>query len=804
MDKIKSLIRYVVSIKHLIIDFFLFVSIISIFVCESIFVKNGDSSWKSSFEKLNYVDSLNIVSVLIPAVITIVSIVLQLNQEKIRGVTRTEFSKLRTTWAQGFLSMSILMILMFALSSVALIISFRLTQISLSFVGLVYATWFLVQEIPLMVQNDHCINSIIANFYQRSNRQVVNIKDQSEFDIFTRTIRYSIFNFGLKETFLALKTKAKSPEELLDFLLDIQNQYLYSILNNQEIIKQNIDIIFEGLSVIKTINVGFYNVRDLVSYSNDFDYSKIYKDSKRLYMVSRNIFALHGIAKTISINRKEKSMLTNIMYTLISNIKYRKNFEKQSIALLTMLVVSTVQYGETWIIAAIRDITFPSAIYKARSIGFFFLVYCFFIINRCRTAPEEAKKQVKSFLNESCLSLNSDGDSWISKARKQLQYADEDQLAALLNDFLFDYDQIDPDRYTVYGPLCTTITLDETTEFSKNLLVDVWIELLLFTPGIYGDGERICDALDKLSDENKEIVATKIKEKLLDDFGNLKSNIEPDFLAFIGLKRPMSYIDPKLLSKLYKFSNDFFLKKELETIESEAVADADLNSFKTKLKKAFDKLCHSMDVFDNSLSLDNCFINNFGVRFNASGISELIDLYKENLSYDLGSLISNFIRTQEITSIDSDNYKLTPEVVSQVMSFGPDFMSSGSSLEYYANTDEKEIIAKNITTSNVCGLSRNLYWKGGAIRVAFEYLPEQSTFRRLKPDEIDYVIDNEYTMINGLYKYKKYSNSDISSFFVTREKLAEMISKTTFYSLITFKWKIIINRDGILKINIKN
>lgn len=80
-------------------------------------------------------------------------------------------------------------------------------------------------------------------------------------------------------------------------------------------------------------------------------------------------------------------------------------------------------------------------------------------------------------------------------------------------------------------------------------------------------------------------------------------------------------------------------------------------------------------------------------------------------------------------------------------------------------------------------------------------IKEQESFtRRLTPNEINEMIDRDYKVVDGLYKYSD-SDNDISSVFISRDEIYSIILNKYIYARLVFKYKTDIGND-ILQIDV--
>lgn len=87
-------------------------------------------------------------------------------------------------------------------------------------------------------------------------------------------------------------------------------------------------------------------------------------------------------------------------------------------------------------------------------------------------------------------------------------------------------------------------------------------------------------------------------------------------------------------------------------------------------------------------------------------------------------------------------------------------------------------------------------WNDGAIRFNIECDKDKTIIRTLNPEEINYIIDNECKVADGLYKFNEGDNN--KSIFISRDEIYKIISDKYIYAFIVYKYKIDLNAKKIL------
>ena len=135
------------------------------------------------------------------------------------------------------------------------------------------------------------------------------------------------------------------------------------------------------------------------------------------------------------------------------------------------------------------------------------------------------------------------------------------------------------------------------------------------------------------------------------------------------------------------------------------------------------------------------------------------------------------------------------ETIKKLIALGPDFISSNTYIDYDRDPKETfphaEIIDDDFLPDNFFG-KRNSF----SFRIK---LVESETFvRSLTDSEIERIIDEEYTSINGYYKFSDYKEDQVRSILVTKEELANYLKTKIKYAQIVFKQKVLLKNNQYL------
>ena len=88
-------------------------------------------------------------------------------------------------------------------------------------------------------------------------------------------------------------------------------------------------------------------------------------------------------------------------------------------------------------------------------------------------------------------------------------------------------------------------------------------------------------------------------------------------------------------------------------------------------------------------------------------------------------------------------------------------------------------------------------WRNGAINFNLIVNTDKTETRNLTRDEINDIIDKDYSQVDGLYKYSDDTTRD-RSIFISRTELYNLLSKKYFYATIVFSYKLDVDRNSVI------
>ena len=370
-----------------LIDFVVFIILLTVILCDKFIIKKY-------FE--NYNDLIQISSVvitLLPAIITILSISLSISKEKIYGVTLNEINSLRGPFYFNFFHVALIMCCIVGVYSFLSVFSLTISIYLLEFISLAYSIYFVIQEIPILIHSNKRISYILKKYYLKHPNQ--GLFQENKKDIFNTILMNIIMTEGIETAYNILFYKSVSSHDLLNYLLELQNNFLWNYEDNVTNDKTILIESYHDINVIDFIEKGYENINEVCRNSNKYSI-----EQKYYYQVTRAIYVLHRLCSNFGLNVKENKGLECIIYNAI----FSKNINNDSILLSTAItmITSTLNDGEIWFIEKLRDNNYSLMFIfnnDNNSLGLFISMILAHI-NFKSGLRQESKKKFIEFINE--------------------------------------------------------------------------------------------------------------------------------------------------------------------------------------------------------------------------------------------------------------------------------------------------------------------------------------------------------------------------------------------------------------------
>lgn len=732
----------------------------------------------------------HIIVSLVPAIITIIFVIIQLQNETIRGIKLRDFERLRKGFYFHLLHMAFIVLAIFLLEVSFQIFDKQFSILILDLIALIYSSVFLIQEIPVLTRYDKKIDSILNKI-----RKYEKFTDQDEDSPGQKAILFTLLTFGIQESVHKFsKPKKKNlAEELINSFLSREIGFYDKIeklcSDNREYLLNSFEESY-GLNLLEIIDISFADISFLLLDAEGLKYGISGDGSIDIIHLTRLSFRLKKILESLGYSDKAKDHISSLVN--FSNYRlYGNDVDKytQIYQYLLLLATHTVLEGDTWFIKIIRDVNMSPYFYEPDKSPLEFLLtmfFCFYL--NSSLVDEDNKEKLQSFLESRSEGINSGGFVWLKKIGSSLENLNSSRvflsgvikmfkLKHMINDAYF---EIRPKNGGVYS-------IDDSSSFSDGLFFNYVIEILMSNYFYDLDDNIFGEFMEKLGKDSKTFLnAFEI------GWVNAQSiNYQKSFYQFIFKKRPeYNYFESNVYAVITNY-HQAKTKEEYDKDKTNFVSDSDIKKIKKLIDKQMDMITNEMMFTDRKLE-SNSSKKYFSFLIGNGKNLDLVNLYLSSLKNSFSQIVNNYLKSK-IDAMPIDDYHFA-DIVKDVINFDPDYC--GSSKMLYDDLFDAELGSKIKRITNGM-LPRDMFIKKGGLKINFTYHPDLSIPRRLTRDEIETIIDRDYTMVNGFYRYNKNEGSSVGNFLVTREQLSEYLIKKMVYIPIVFSESIYLDKTKI-------
>ena len=246
---------------------------------------------------LKFSDYTNIIVSLLPAVITIISISLQIHDDSIYNVKIRDYQNIRTSIHFNLLLMVIVSIFTFIFELATCVFHRPLTSIVLALIAAFYSLLFAITELPILMKSEKTIHRIIRSFLIKNKENLLN-----ENSIFDKAIKNFVLIRGVKEAFNKLRSKDIKDDFLLFLLLSRQNQFLSDYIDYIKAYKENIFVKYNGINIVDVLPNIYSSISDLTDLNDSFNYLIYDKDGQNIYLLTRLSFLVNSLNNELSLS----------------------------------------------------------------------------------------------------------------------------------------------------------------------------------------------------------------------------------------------------------------------------------------------------------------------------------------------------------------------------------------------------------------------------------------------------------------------------------------------------------------------
>lgn len=742
------------------------------------------------FELSNFV-GVNVIISLLPAVITIIALSLEFQNDLIRGIRVKDFNKLRGPLYYNLLHMVVIIICIFLLELLLSLFSLNESILFLDIASFIYTVIFMVQEIPILMRNDWYIDHVLKHNIPEPNIYHQEIQSSKEM-----AFVWSIAYYGIRDCYNKFKTADK--EKNSDLLLNLLHyEYIFFVKYSDYYSTKHVDVnqIFGNIDIVKAFKNSFRNILDLLNEKGEFSLNKIYIGDDGLFFLIRNTYTLHILALKTELD--DKKYLVKIIDNIVLS-RYSKDDEDVSYVstYITTMAFSTLRDGETWFVKAIRDQSYAPISFDVAddSSSVLISMYISFILNSV-LVDDKKKDIIRDFVDEPESGLNGTGLSWREKIKSAYDNLNSGKI--LLDSFANLYSlkkKMDEQYFYLRVKPYKAYFVDDSYLFSDELLMDYFFEILL-TGDYYDLNEHnIHEFLDCLIPEDKDKFVNMFNKRWTDL--SKRKNDKSHFINFLDNNDGTRYYNEKAYNifdrEIMEASHDGFYSNPSNFISNDLY-----KRIKNNIDENIPILFNNLPFYDYKIPANKMDRHSFTIRLSANGISSLLD---SSIKY-FKSIISNIICNEIDRKIASSFYKNTPptkEDIDRIIEFNPRYSSNLYSIKIYADEHQLEKL-NQITELSRDILPRDVYLKDGAVNLKFEYIKDDSVPEKPSRSQIEEIINNEYELINGFYRLNNYDGQYRGKFLVSREELIEILENSIVFVKIAYLYSINVDEKLCLR-----
>ena len=362
-----------------------------------------------------------------------------------------------------------------------------------------------------------------------------------------------------------------------------------------------------------------------------------------------------------------------------------------------------------------------------------------------------------------------------------------------MGEMLKQKDLLDEMYYQITPELGGIFSIDDSTNFGNELFFDYCIQILLFNHYFNIQQKDIDTFLSSLSENNKKIFAYSFERRYL---AVENRNYENSFYSFVFGKIPnQDYSYQKTLEAIQKC----IFKRNNEIYDHEVdenLNDNDLNKIKTTIDKKVPEIFSNIDFFNKDLIINQNQKYRTFFLLDRFDYKPLLDLSLKQVKGMMNHVVKQKIETDVRPTVVSGS-KYTQSEFIKISKLNPSYSSGSYKL------DEIDSEYNGAVFSGLKRITRDIfpldtYFSNDAIQIKFEYCSD-SKVRPLNDKEIDDMIERDYPMINGYYRFNKYKGSLTGNFYVTRDKLIEYLSKRYVVVEIIYRYDVKIDENKIIR-----
>ena len=747
-------------------------------------------------------ESFAVTITLIPCIVTVISVALGFNKDKIYGATISDINDIRGKWYFTHLHKMIVVCVLLGTHSLLFVHSLKISLYFLEGIYFIYAIVFSVQDISILVRSKSVVKGVLKHRYLRKGKEGELFKETAN-DSFETIVLNILMKEGIKTAFETLKRHSANPYDLVDYLLDKQNRYFRNVEENMAKNRPNkVDLLGE-VSIAEIIDRGYDNIRIVISGELDKKLNPV-ELQKRYYALTGPLFKLHRLCGALGLEAKEKDKVNALVsyYGIYSASDFDNPI---GISVIVYMLANTLNKGDPWFLKLLRDDDWlPMEFFQfgEQPIGFFACMLMNHLSIKSIWIDNE-KQAIEAVLDEKSKGLNADGSKWRYWMQETPKRTKQENISKSISTFLRYYNSVPESVFDFDGSRITNVHNGNDT-FKKEDLFHDWLLLVFASARAYSPTIDLSKILSDLVPSDKEALAEELSENWFEE-GKLKEDIDQSFLDFLGLRRLefkiVNHLFKGVIEQLANFHDDFYHAKERKP----QCDDGDLDKDNRLIADEFEKALKANPFYDSTIDASNgTSVTLFKMIWSYN--------YKSGLMSFLGQIPSQLDRrideAVDVAAFKKEKSDITApdDIAKWILDLKPEFESTAYWTQAYLDNENNRYREEigNLNLKKVPNLTSEVYWREGAIRFNAKIDEKTSLIRRLDNDEIESIIQRYYKPFeNGLYRYYDIGDNDKHSFYITKGELIKRLKSTNYYVFLSFRYVVSVDKDKTLLIEHK-
>lgn len=723
----------------------------------------------------NIISSLGIASQIISAVVTCIlstiGISFSLQNNKYFNIKVRDINAMRVKKHYSYLWIFIINILLLFVCVFSYCVEWYILSIGIEMVSLIFCITILIQEIPILTQNQKAYlkifkdRFIVASYSKNGDSFKSDDYLRNEFDIALEDLLKQK-NLRVVYGYFEIKNNTQYNKILLLKLLDIQQQLAFKLkyIDNPKELNEVCDNLKSNILDIAWGNLDIESIME----ENYQDYQ---------HYLTSVVFQL------VNCTEKTASEISDGLIDVIFYRNFDKNIEEKSLFSVLIGILTRVTIN--------NNIFFLESIKKKYSTNYFSLssnsvstlffaiisVYLYYLVKKHNEISPELKKRLTEFINESYVRDNFEYLSW-----KKL-------FAQFVSGFSVNYDEfisvcLNNQHYLEhinFGPFAKAVV------FTKDFLTDWYLVMLFNSERIYSfDFEK-----DLFAEYNYYL-----KNFVKDNFNNLAftptKELQEIASFYLENYATFNYLKSTLQSDSNFLNYHDKLKEKKLDADADACSKVNNEDLASKYKPIICLALISDYGFEQNIDLSDKKEKYISVMYErtSQAINHdecLTNYFIDGVFYDMRKSI-NYDIIKKDEKFDTN--------ISQILNKEIDkYTGYLCACEYYINnkTIKSDFMSKISSLERVA--SKVLKSPALILKDGYKYNISIKDFlvKNLTEIQLNNVVD-KYKRADGQYVYK--------GLFLPREKIAKLINDKYAVFTLIFKYKIATYPGALIKIEL--